>query len=103
MVSEGPVGDETLIAEQTVSIPERREMKVRILQDEAEDFWRVDVTDSATSRGHISTTVASPDSFLMVLIQEAVSGQSLAWQHLAQWGQDNLTRPGRTPSTSPRA
>jgi hypothetical protein len=97
------VGDETLIAEQTVSIHERSSLTVRILQHEAEDFWRVDVTDSATSRGHISTTVASPDSFLMILIEEAVSGQPLAWQHLAQWGQDNLTRTGRARPSSPLA
>jgi hypothetical protein len=97
------VADETLIAEQTVSIHERSALTVRILQDQAEDFWRVDVTDSATSRGHISATVASPDSFLMVLIEEAVNGQPLAWRHLAQWGQDNLTRPGRGLPTSPLA
>ena len=97
------MGDETLIAEQTVSIRDRSALIVRILQHETEDFWRVDVTDSATSRGHISATVASPDSFLMVLIEEAVSGQPLAWRHLAQWGQDNLTRPGRGRPTSPLA
>jgi hypothetical protein len=97
------VGEETLIAEQTVSIHERTSLTVRILQHEAEDFWRVDVTDPATSRGHMSTTVASPDSFLMFLIREAVSGQPLAWRHLAQWGQDNLTRSGRVPPAIPLA
>jgi hypothetical protein len=97
------VGDETLIAEQTISIHERSSLTVRILQHETEDFWRVDVTDSATSRGHISATVASPDSFLMVLIEEAVSGQPLAWRHLAQWGQHNLTRPGPARPTAPLA
>jgi hypothetical protein len=95
------VAEETLIAEQTVSVHERSSLTVRILQHEAEDFWRVDVTDPATARGHMSTTVASPDSFLMFLIQEAVSGQPLAWRHLAQWGQDNLTRPGRVRATAP--
>jgi hypothetical protein len=100
---EGPVAEEMLIAEQTVSIHERSSMTVRILQHEAEDFWRVDVTDPGTVRGHMSTTVASPDSFLMFLIQEAVSGQPLAWQHLAQWGQDNLTRPGGVRPTAPLA
>jgi hypothetical protein len=97
------VSDETLVAEQTVSIHERSSLTVRILQHEAEDFWRVDVTNPATTCGHISATVASPDSFLMILIQEAVSGQPLAWRHLAQWGQDNLTRPGRARATAPLA
>jgi len=94
------VDEEMLIAEQTVSIHERGPLTVRILQHKGEDFWRVDVTDPATSRGHISTTVASEESFLMFLIQEAVSGQALAWRHLAQWGQGNLTRPGPGFSTS---
>jgi hypothetical protein len=97
------VAEEMLIAEQTVSIHERSALTVRILQDEAEDFWRVDVTDPATSRGHMSTTVASPDSFLMFLIHEAVSGQHLAWRHLAQWGKDNLTRTGRVRPIAPLA
>jgi len=94
------VDEEMLIAEQTVSIHDRGPLTVRILQHEAENFWRVDVTDPATSRGHVSTTVASEESFLMLLIEEAVSGQALAWRQLAQWGQDNLTRPGRGRSTA---
>ena len=84
--------EERLVAEQVVSLHEQHSMTVRITQHPAEEFWRVDVTNPAQGPGSMSTTVAAGDSFMMNLIQDAVGGQQVAWQHLAQWGHTNLTR-----------
>lgn len=85
---------ERLIAEQHVFIHEHQTLSVRISQHDVEEFWRVQVTNPATARGSLSTTVGTGDTnFLMKLIEEAVSGKQTAWHHLAQWGQTNLTRP----------
>lgn len=84
---------EQLVAEQLVPIAQERALTVRISQDRAEDFWRVVVSrDPAAADGHMTATVAPGDSFMMNLIQGAVSGEEVAWRHLAQWGQDNLGR-----------
>ncbi len=84
---------EQLVAEQVVPVAHERSMTVRISQHRTEEFWRVDVRSSpGAGEGHMTTTVATGDSFLMNLIQGAVSGEPVAWRHLAQWGQDNLTR-----------
>jgi hypothetical protein len=85
--------DEQLVAEQVVAVREQQALTVRISQHSDGDFWRVDVTNPRTVRGHLSTTVAPGDSFMMNLISEAVGGQQLAWNHLAQWGQSRLNRP----------
>lgn len=86
--------EETLVAEQVVSLDQAGALTVRILQHQSEDFWRVDV-----SRGLVperrTTTVAPGDSFMMTLIQGAVSGEPVAWRHLAHWGQDALGRSSR--------
>ena len=86
--------EERLVAEQTVPLHEGQQMHVTISQSPAEAFWRVQVSNPHTVHGHLSTTVATGDSFLMHLIDDAVGGNQLAWHHLAQWGQANLTRPG---------
>ncbi len=65
---------------------------VSISQHTAEDFWRVHVSDPATARQAMSTTVAPGESFMMNLIQEAVGGDQSAWHHLAEWGHNNLSR-----------
>jgi hypothetical protein len=87
------VDGEQLVAEQHVSLRERQTLSVRISQHAAEDFWRVQVSNPATARGSLSTTVGAGDSFLMNLIEEALGGYQPAWHHLAQWGHANLTRP----------
>ncbi len=86
--------EEHVIAEQTVSIHDQQNLTVRISQHPSEEFWRVDVTNLGLVRGgHVSTTVAPGDGFLMNLIEEAVGGKQVAWRHLAQWGHTSLTRP----------
>jgi hypothetical protein len=87
------LSDENLVAEQVVKMNEARALTIRISQHHQEEFWRVDV--SAGGGGYTSTTVAPGDSFMMNLIQGAVSGEDLAWRHLAQWGQHNLAPGGR--------
>lgn len=77
--------EEKLVAEQVIGT-----MTVRISQHTEEEFWRVDVSGRAA--GSTSTTVASGDNFMMTLIEGAVSGEPVAWRHLAQWGQDALGR-----------
>ena len=86
---------EQLVAEQHVSLDTRQTLNVRISQHTAEDFWRVQVSDSNPDRARrtISTTVGGGDNFMMNLIEEAVSGRQAAWGHLAQWGHTCLTRP----------
>jgi len=71
--------EEHLIAERVVVLDPAGARKVRISQHPAEDFWRVDV------EGASSTTVAAGDSFMMNLIESAVSGEQVAWRHLAHW------------------
>ena len=85
---------ERIVAERDVAIHDRHTLSVCISQHPVEDFWRVQVSNPATARRTMSTTVSAGPSFLMELIEEAVSGQPAAWHHLAQWGQTNLTRPG---------
>jgi hypothetical protein len=70
---------EKLVAEQLVLLEPEGALKVRISQHRAEDFWRVDV------EGRRSATVGGGDSFMMNLIQGAVSGEPVAWRHLAHW------------------
>ena len=81
--------EETLVAEQVVSLEQAGAMTVRISQHRAEDFWRVDVTRMAAPERRM-TAVASGDSFMMNLIEGAVSGEPVAWRHLAHWGQDAM-------------
>ena len=78
--------EEQVVAVQTVSLRENQEMRVTISQHEAEQFWRVEVVNPRTARAHMTTTLAGDDSFMTNLVQDAVSGQQLAWLHLAQWG-----------------
>lgn len=90
--------EEQLVAEQVVPVGQERAVTVRISQHTSEEFWRVDVSlDPAAVEGHMTATVASGDSFMMNLIQGAVSGEAVAWRHLAHWGQDNLTRSALVP------
>jgi hypothetical protein len=89
----GMMDGEQVVAEQDVSIHQQQTLSVRISQHTAEEFWRVHVSNPATARGSMSTTVPTGDSFLMKLIEEAVTGKQSAWQHLAEWGHSNLTRP----------
>lgn len=85
--------EEQLVAERVVSIEQAGALTVRISQHAAEDFWRVDVCrDAGIREGHMTTTVAPGDSFMMNLIEGAVSGEPVAWRHLAHWGQDALGR-----------
>jgi hypothetical protein len=84
---------------QTVSTAGANALKVRISQHAAEDFWRVEFEEAGpcpAGRAHMSTTVAAGDSFMMHLILGAMSGEQVAWRHLAHWGQDNLGQPART-------
>lgn len=88
--------DEQLVAEQVVPLEQAGALTVRISQHTAEEFWRVDVSrDPAVSDGHMTATVAPGDSFLMNLIEGAVSGEPVAWRHLARWGQDALGSAAR--------
>jgi len=86
--------EETLVAERVVSLERAGALTVRISQHRAEDFWRVDVSREAASERR-TTTVAPGDSFMMNLIEGAVSGEPVAWRHLAHWGQDALGRSYR--------
>lgn len=90
--------EERLVAEQVVPVESAGPVTVRISQDTEEEFWRVDV--SRHPAGTMSTTVAPGDSFMMTLIEGAVSGEPVAWRHLAHWGQDAL---GRTPNSGRQA
>jgi hypothetical protein len=76
---------EQLVAEQVVSLDEASAMTVRISQHPAEEFWRVDVSSSPGRNGR-TATVSPGDSFMMNLIEGAVSGEEVAWRHLAHWG-----------------
>ena len=89
--------DEQLVAEQTVSVDRERAVNVRISQDPVEDFYRVAVTSLASPERHLTTTVSPGDSFMMNLITGAVSGEQVAWRHLASWGRDNLSAASREP------
>jgi hypothetical protein len=84
--------EEQLVAEQVVALAGQRALTVRISQHAAEEFWRVDVTNPGTPRAYISTTVGTGDSFMMNLIESAVSGEQVAWRHLAEWGHSSLSR-----------
>lgn len=81
--------EETLVAEQVVPLEQAGAMTVRISQHRVEDFWRVDVSRLAAPERR-ATTVAAGDSFMMNLIEGAVSGEPVAWRHLAHWGQDAM-------------
>ena len=81
------MSDEELIAEQVVAVETQRVVRVRISQHPVEDFWRVDVTGgNGCGAGRVSATVLPGDSFLMNLIEGAMSGETVAWLHLAEWG-----------------
>ena len=84
---------ERLVAEQDVVVRGHHTMNVRISQHDTESFWRLDVTNPAARRASMTTTVSEVDSFLMHLINDAVGGEPSAWRSLAEWGQDNLSRP----------
>jgi hypothetical protein len=89
--------EEQLVAEQVVSIESAGALTVRISQHQAEDFWRVDVSrDPSGPEGHTTATVAPGDNFMMNLIEGAVSGEPVAWRHLAHWGRDSIGRSART-------
>lgn len=87
------MSEEQVVAEQIVHMGRTGPLTVRISQHPLEEFWRVDVTRDPD--GHTTTTVASGDSFMMNLIQGAVSGEPLAWDHLAHWGHDAMGRSSR--------
>jgi hypothetical protein len=87
--------EEQLVAEQVVSVAPTQALTVRISQHTSEEFWRVHVSNPAVPSRSMSTTVAPGDSFMMNLINGAVSGEDLAWRHLAHWGRDNLARPSQ--------
>lgn len=82
--------DEQLVAERVVATGRAGAATVRISQHFSEEFWRVDVT--RTEGQSKSATVAPGDDYLMPLIQGAVSGESIAWTHLAHWGRDGARR-----------
>lgn len=82
--------DERFVAERTVAVREQHALTVRISQHSEGDFWRVDVSHPDPGRPFMSTTVGPGDSFMMNLISEAVDGEQLAWNHLAQWGRSKL-------------
>lgn len=90
------LNEEQVVAEQVVPIEQTGSMKVRISQHTVEEFWRVDVCrEPEGPEGYTTTTVGTGDSFMMNLIQGAVSGEAVAWRHLAHWGQDALARASR--------
>ena len=89
--------DEQLVAERTVATDPTHALSVRICRDRAEDFYRVEVTSLASPGLAASTTVSPGDSFMMNLIEQAVSGEQVAWGHLAHWGRGNLSHDGRVP------
>ena len=86
--------EETLVAEQVVPLEEAGALTVRISQHPVEEFWRVDVSRGPAQERR-TATVAPGDSFMMTLIEGAVSGEPVAWRHLAHWGQDALGRSYR--------
>ena len=81
---------ENLIAEQVVPVRDRLPLTVRISQHPSEEFWRVEVGNDEAGGGHVTATAAPGDSFLMNLIEDAISGQAAAWRHLAQWGRTRI-------------
>lgn len=88
--------DEQLVAEQVVPLEKAGALRVRISQHAAQEFWRVDVSrEPAVGDGRMTATVAPGDNFMMNLIQGAVSGEPVAWRHLAHWGQDALGSSAR--------
>lgn len=89
--------DEQLVAERVVATDPSHTLSVRIFQHRVEEFYRVEVASVAVPDLTASATVAAGDSFLMNLISEAVTGEQVAWGHLAHWGRDNLSLPGRVP------
>lgn len=89
--------DEQLVAEQVVPMGRERALTVRISLHNVEDFYRVAVTSPASPERYMTTTVAPGDSFMMNLIEGAVSGEQVAWRHLASWGRDNLPAAGMVP------
>ncbi len=92
------MSDEQLIAEQVVTLEAQRSVTVRISQHLAEDFWRVDICGGiGNGTGQVTTTVAPGDSFLMNLIDAAMSGEQVAWRHLAQWGMHGFSGTSRLP------
>lgn len=92
------MSDEQLIAEQVVGLEAQRAVTVRISQHPVEDFWRVDVRGgNGHGDGHVTATVAPGDSFLMNLIEGAMSGEPVAWRHLAQWGMHSLSGISKLP------
>lgn len=92
------MSDEQLIAEQVVAVETQRVVRVRISQHLVEDFWRVDVAGGdGCGSGRVSATVSSGDSFLMNLIEGAMSGESVAWRHLAEWGLHSFSGMSGTP------
>lgn len=92
---------EQLVAERVVPINPARALTVRISQHRAEEFWRVDVSsDPDRPHCHTTATVGPGDSFLMTLIEGAVSGEQAAWRHLAHWGRGSVS--GGPPASRPR-
>ncbi len=89
--------DEQLVAEQTVAMEREQALTVRISQDTVEDFYRVAVTSPASPDRYLTATVSPGDNFMMNLIEAAVSGEQVAWRHLARWGRDNLPAASRVP------
>lgn len=89
--------DEQVVAEQVVTMERDHALTVRISQHPAEDFYRVDVTNQAGPARCMTTTVSPGDSFMMNLIEGAVSGEAVAWRHLAHWGQENLSAAEGVP------
>ena len=89
--------DEQLVAEQVVPMDREQALTVRISQHKVEDFYRVAVTSPVMPERYMTTTVSPGDSFMMNLIQGAVSGEQVAWRHLASWGRANLPATGLVP------
>lgn len=80
------------MAERVVPMEGAGRLTVRISQHPAEEFWQVDFSRGPAPRSaHMTTTVGPGDSFMMNLIEEALSGEPVAWGHLAQWGRDALS------------
>jgi hypothetical protein len=84
--------DEQVVAEQSIRRLDRHTVIVRISENPSEQFWRVDVTDPGGLREPMTTTLAPGASFMMSLIEDAVGGDEVAWQHLAEWGHTSLLR-----------
>lgn len=94
--------ENTLIAQQVVSTEQAGTLTVRIFQHAAEDFWQVDFSEGcAPLEARLTTTVAPGDSFMMYLIEAAVSGEAVAWRHLAHWGHDAIDRTSRPAALRP--